>query len=118
MASAFQRTRLLIRRSISWLPGKGDGAPDQEPGALERSEEHTSELQSRPHLVCRLLLEKKKNDKVLTLFFYTQTQYHYLLFIMPHVYWTSLSLQQSRVFLKKCKIVLLLCSISFTLSAH
>src|SRR3989442_6807762 len=25
----------------------------------ERSEEHTSELQSRPHLVCRLLLEKK-----------------------------------------------------------
>src|SRR3989442_4990916 len=27
-----------------------------------RSEEHTSELQSRPHLVCRLLLEKKKND--------------------------------------------------------
>src|SRR3989442_6937825 len=26
-----------------------------------RSEEHTSELQSRPHLVCRLLLEQKKN---------------------------------------------------------
>src|SRR3989442_7383455 len=28
--------------------------------AARRSEEHTSELQSRPHLVCRLLLEKKK----------------------------------------------------------
>src|SRR2546422_4076585 len=28
----------------------------------ERSEEHTSELQSRLHLVCRLLLEKKKNN--------------------------------------------------------
>src|SRR5690554_7699414 len=28
-----------------------------------RSEEHTSELQSRPHLVCRLLLEKKKQIK-------------------------------------------------------
>src|SRR5690554_7257790 len=28
--------------------------------ARVRSEEHTSELQSRPHLVCRLLLEKKK----------------------------------------------------------
>src|SRR5436305_7997116 len=28
--------------------------------AFARSEEHTSELQSRPHLVCRLLLEKKK----------------------------------------------------------
>src|SRR5690554_7588562 len=27
---------------------------------ISRSEEHTSELQSRPHLVCRLLLEKKK----------------------------------------------------------
>src|SRR2546422_6641416 len=30
----------------------------------KRSEEHTSELQSRLHLVCRLLLEKKKNTKV------------------------------------------------------
>src|SRR2546422_8456177 len=29
-----------------------------------RSEEHTSELQSRLHLVCRLLLEKKKNERV------------------------------------------------------
>src|SRR2546429_1251011 len=29
---------------------------------IKRSEEHTSELQSRLHLVCRLLLEKKKND--------------------------------------------------------
>src|SRR3989442_9417502 len=28
-----------------------------------RSEEHTSELQSRPHLVCRLLLEKKKKHQ-------------------------------------------------------
>src|SRR5439155_15537100 len=29
---------------------------------MARSEEHTSELQSRGHLVCRLLLEKKKNN--------------------------------------------------------
>src|SRR5690554_6955673 len=29
---------------------------------FRRSEEHTSELQSRPHLVCRLLLEKKKKN--------------------------------------------------------
>src|SRR2546429_6708226 len=29
---------------------------------IHRSEEHTSELQSRLHLVCRLLLEKKKNQ--------------------------------------------------------
>src|SRR3712207_9337326 len=31
-----------------------------EPGRARRSEEHTSELQSRQYLVCRLLLEKKK----------------------------------------------------------
>src|SRR5690554_7381964 len=31
-----------------------------------RSEEHTSELQSRPHLVCRLLLEKKKKKHTQT----------------------------------------------------
>src|SRR5690554_7514660 len=30
-----------------------------------RSEEHTSELQSRPHLVCRLLLEKKKKNSLM-----------------------------------------------------
>src|SRR5690625_6582730 len=35
-----------------WLPEGNNG----------RSEEHTSELQSRGHLVCRLLLEKKKQD--------------------------------------------------------
>src|SRR5436305_11277151 len=35
----------------------GDGDPE---AVSLRSEEHTSELQSRPHLVCRLLLEKKK----------------------------------------------------------
>src|SRR5436305_8527432 len=33
-------------------------------GRRSRSEEHTSELQSRPHLVCRLLLEKKKSHSV------------------------------------------------------
>src|SRR5690554_7773059 len=33
---------------------------DFRPCLAYRSEEHTSELQSRPHLVCRLLLEKKK----------------------------------------------------------
>src|SRR5439155_16333607 len=34
-------------------------------GNGKRSEEHTSELQSRGHLVCRLLLEKKKKIKIL-----------------------------------------------------
>src|SRR5258708_30938180 len=36
---------------------------DDEVRARERSEEHTSELQSPDHLVCRLLLEKKKKEK-------------------------------------------------------
>src|SRR2546422_2545003 len=55
--------------------GIGPGLPALEPGDVElqggerlaqlvmRSEEHTSELQSRLHLVCRLLLEKKKTQK-------------------------------------------------------
>src|SRR5258708_20087944 len=34
-----------------------------------RSEEHTSELQSPDHLVCRLLLEKKKREKTLPILF-------------------------------------------------
>src|SRR2546429_7270866 len=37
-----------------------------------RSEEHTSELQSRLHLVCRLLLEKKKKKTLLTIPLVTQ----------------------------------------------
>src|SRR5207253_7610262 len=39
------------------------GKPKALAEAITRSEEHTSELQSRGHLVCRLLLEKKKNIK-------------------------------------------------------
>src|SRR5690554_7597078 len=49
------------------LPSPGDSLSGQVRigategyGTMLRSEEHTSELQSRPHLVCRLLLEKKK----------------------------------------------------------
>src|SRR5690554_8148513 len=41
-----------MSRYLEWLEEKGQ----------TRSEEHTSELQSRPHLVCRLLLEKKKKQ--------------------------------------------------------
>src|SRR2546422_9549833 len=46
------------RRSDSLGDGDRGGRRTQ-----ERSEEHTSELQSRLHLVCRLLLEKKKKSK-------------------------------------------------------
>src|SRR2546422_3122923 len=49
----FTRSRVLSERA------GGHGR------ALHRSEEHTSELQSRLHLVCRLLLEKKKQIRAL-----------------------------------------------------
>src|SRR2546422_1693444 len=39
------------------------------PRAAARSEEHTSELQSRLHLVCRLLLEKKKKKKTNAIYY-------------------------------------------------
>src|SRR5436305_9868877 len=48
--SAVRKRRVMALGSWSWLLS----CP------WSRSEEHTSELQSRPHLVCRLLLEKKK----------------------------------------------------------
>src|SRR5690554_7554733 len=47
-----------------WL-GKIRPSKALKPGLpMFRSEEHTSELQSRPHLVCRLLLEKKKTTQI------------------------------------------------------
>src|SRR2546422_4421575 len=44
---------------------KDEKANSMYPMIKARSEEHTSELQSRLHLVCRLLLEKKKKHKIL-----------------------------------------------------
>src|SRR5436305_9256955 len=60
----------LAPRRLRFLGGPGSGdrlrpaaaTTEGRAGAL-RSEEHTSELQSRPHLVCRLLLEKKKKNE-------------------------------------------------------
>src|SRR2546422_8351822 len=45
----FPRNTATVNRKMRWS------------SRTKRSEEHTSELQSRLHLVCRLLLEKKKN---------------------------------------------------------
>src|SRR3989440_6296432 len=42
------------------IPQRPSGAAARRPAQARRSEEHTSELQSRSDLVCRLLLEKKK----------------------------------------------------------
>src|SRR3712207_7694679 len=47
------RAKDLIKSGGEWI------------SSVERSEEHTSELQSRQYLVCRLLLEKKKNQYIL-----------------------------------------------------
>src|SRR3989442_11296580 len=52
---------------LSFIVRSAGARPNNTPVTSEirrvktRSEEHTSELQSRPHLVCRLLLEKKKH---------------------------------------------------------
>src|SRR5205823_13795156 len=62
------RTALLERGSLSVARGSSAGAARiYSPAAYpdERSEEHTSELQSLAYLVCRLLLEKKKKKKKL-----------------------------------------------------
>src|SRR2546422_7568841 len=56
-------------RILYWQTGLGANlqfytiSPDGLTRILVRSEEHTSELQSRLHLVCRLLLEKKKKHE-------------------------------------------------------
>src|SRR5205809_2505246 len=54
----------LFRSQIGLRQNRNHGirgdVGEQGPGREPRSEEHTSELQSRLHLVCRLLLEKKK----------------------------------------------------------
>src|SRR5439155_1787849 len=52
-----------LRRTCAKLCYGGGGELEQIQFLLGRSEEHTSELQSRGHLVCRLLLEKKKKPQ-------------------------------------------------------
>src|SRR3712207_8983743 len=61
-----RRVRLHGRAGVGSRRGRRH--PNEPPGArhdpgLRRSEEHTSELQSRQYLVCRLLLEKKKQHR-------------------------------------------------------
>src|SRR5262245_64284196 len=50
----------IARRAPSRGRGRAPSAAPPSPACNTRSEEHTSELQSLRHLVCRLLLEKKK----------------------------------------------------------
>src|SRR3989442_6131116 len=59
-SGSMQSRNIFLYHSIVWaVAGELMFRDCMEPEVL-RSEEHTSELQSRPHLVCRLLLEKKK----------------------------------------------------------
>src|SRR5260370_3044463 len=59
--SAIRRTRIPPARSISAVERRHQ-RPSNFLSCCSRSEEHTSELQSHLNLVCRLLLEKKKNN--------------------------------------------------------
>src|SRR2546421_9404090 len=58
--SSFGRVRAMLDESGSAVHEAGQSIPVE----IQRSEEHTSELQSRSDLVCRLLLEKKKKNKI------------------------------------------------------
>src|SRR2546422_4447234 len=77
-STLFPYTTLFRSRERRASVGRGGSSPRRGPGSPAaasspagpsgrrrclRSEEHTSELQSRLHLVCRLLLEKKKKQK-------------------------------------------------------
>src|SRR3989442_10409523 len=58
----------LLSNTHGYVTGSGREKKRSQPQRVaarffSRSEEHTSELQSRPHLVCRLLLEKKKDHE-------------------------------------------------------
>src|SRR3989442_14803775 len=54
------QVRLDVEIEHDRMFARPDGTASERENIRSRSEEHTSELQSRPHLVCRLLLEKKK----------------------------------------------------------
>src|SRR2546422_9517587 len=56
---------LVATALFAGVAGLGDLGRVGRLGIRTRSEEHTSELQSRLHLVCRLLLEKKKTNRIM-----------------------------------------------------
>src|SRR5258708_17527383 len=56
----FRSTRVATESSLAVTWARSGARCDWRIGSRPRSEEHTSELQSPDHLVCRLLLEKKK----------------------------------------------------------
>src|SRR5256885_7868066 len=63
LSASRNEQRSLLKSSIP--PGSTECKPSSPVSTLNRSEEHTSELQSPCNLVCRLLLEKKKNPETI-----------------------------------------------------
>src|SRR3712207_8371559 len=66
LSAIFSELPTGVKKPVSFSKIKTSGPPHLvattgAPEAIARSEEHTSELQSRQYLVCRLLLEKKNN---------------------------------------------------------
>src|SRR5256886_6910209 len=70
---------------------------------VDRSEEHTSELQSQSNLVCRLLLEKKKKSTAANSPTYRQQRFHLSLHFLA-----TYRLQPQLLTLYDCKLLLLL----------
>src|SRR3712207_8763634 len=60
-------TTTLLKRGVGSAPSALLSSMLRRCAPLARSEEHTSELQSRQYLVCRLLLEKKNKDTITTM---------------------------------------------------
>src|SRR5258708_28062314 len=68
------RQHFAFRARLSWRKGDPAGTSCSKRKML-RSEEHTSELQSPDHLVCRLLLEKKKKKNLIYSAKYDKVRY-------------------------------------------
>src|SRR5690554_7654918 len=68
----YKKGQVIIKEEKLWVANKNFTSKDVYDAThwneyTKRSEEHTSELQSRPHLVCRLLLEKKNPKRIIVL---------------------------------------------------
>src|SRR2546427_5525850 len=61
-----RKIALACERNLAFIAIVGQDRPDFRTISDFRSEEHTSELQSQSNLVCRLLLEKKKKNSIMT----------------------------------------------------
>src|SRR2546423_6845353 len=91
-STLFPYTTLFRSYVLAGLIGNGDAFVVRDPSGIrpcfyfqndERSEEHTSELQSLAYLVCRLLLEKKKTKNIDVYLDYAQLFFQH---VVLHIY--------------------------------